>query len=45
MHSSLDPFKHHIMPDFQEALAVIQNELKEVINLYLPEPQGIKSML
>ena len=42
MHSSLAPFRHHIMTDFEEALAAIQQETKEPISLYLPEPQGIK---
>jgi hypothetical protein len=45
MHSSLDPFKHHIMQDFEMALAAIQQETNEPIDLYLPEPQGLKSML
>jgi hypothetical protein len=45
MHSSLYAFKHHIVPEFQEALAAIQAQSNEPIDLYLPEPQGIKSML
>jgi hypothetical protein len=45
MDSSLDEFKSIIIPEFQEAYLTIQKETQEQIDLYLPEPQGIKSML
>jgi hypothetical protein len=45
MDSSLDEFKSIIMPEFEEAYLSIQKETPEQIDLYLPEPQGIKSML
>jgi hypothetical protein len=43
MHSSLEPFMQYVMPSFETALAAIQEESKEPIEIYLPEPQGIKS--
>jgi hypothetical protein len=45
MDSSLDKFKNLIIPEFAEAYSAIQKESEEPIDLYLPEPQGIKSML
>jgi hypothetical protein len=45
LHSSLEPFKHHIIPEFEEALAAIQQSKEKPIDLYLPEPRGLKSML
>jgi hypothetical protein len=45
MDSSLDKFKNLIIPEFAEAYSTIQKESEEPIDLYLPEPQGIKSML
>jgi hypothetical protein len=35
----------YVMPSFETVLAAIQEESKESIEIYLPEPQGIKSML
>ena len=43
--SSLDSYKSQIVPEFLEAYSAIQKEIEEPINLYLPEPQSIKSML
>jgi hypothetical protein len=45
MHSSLDQYKSLIIPEFAEAYSAIQQGTEEQIDLYLPEPQGIKSML
>jgi hypothetical protein len=45
MHSSLNPFKEYIVPEFQEALSAIEQETEELVDLYLPEPRGLKSML
>jgi hypothetical protein len=36
---------HHVIPSFETALVTILEESKEPIEIYLPEPQGIKSML
>jgi hypothetical protein len=45
MHSSLDPYMRYIMPDFEMALSAIKVKSNEQVDIYLPEPQGIKSML
>ena len=45
MHSSLDPFRKNIVPEYHEALSALQQEGKEPVDVYLPEPRGLKLML
>jgi hypothetical protein len=45
MHSSLDPFRKYIIPDIHEALSALEQDAEEPVDVYLPEPGGLKSML
>lgn len=45
VHSSHERFKRHHLHDFAAAYSAIQKEAKEPVDLYLPEPNGLKAIL
>jgi len=45
MHTSIEPFKDQSICGFAEAYSAVQEQTKEPVDLYIPEPQSFKAIL